>query len=184
MVVSAAASAGRLGASREFGHVGGDIDHADVGLVLGLGGGRQKVGEEGHHDEADNQHVQADRNDLSPAEVFVLAPDVLYADGLYFKGQRWLFGRGKDFLEARAEAAEAFHPTGGESAVGGTLGNGPAAEKFAEVGPEPTAILVGHQIGFHVTMNLDGAFKEELLKVGPKVVRHQNVGPAEARDYR
>ena len=169
MVVGAAAYTGWLGACGQLGHVRGDVDQADVGLVFGLRGRGETVGKERHDDEADDQNVQTNGNDLSPAEVFVFTPDVLDADGLYLKRQRWLFGGGEEFLDARAKAAEAFDPTGGEPAVRGAFGNGPAAEEVAEVVPQkPPPYSSGIRSDFTSPWILTGRSNRSLFGVGTK----------------
>src|ERR1700721_4432480 len=122
--------------------------------------------------------MKSEGNRLGPAKIFILGPDLFYLDGLNPRGHHRPGGREK-FLQLLSEAAEVAAPVDFQTFIDGTLANFGSGKKefqiFAEAGTE--GVPGERNVG--ALDDLDRAFEEELLELGPEFMGHRGRGGAE-----
>src|SRR5271163_1438843 len=162
-VSAATATACFIFASGQLGHVIGDIQRCDVNRrPLGLHILRTEK-EERNEQQRHDASVQADGENLGPAEVFVLGPDVLNLDGPTGYLQRRQLGGSKKLFEPVTKATKIRTPGDRQAAVDWALRDRARVEELFEVFGEPVAVDLRHQRGFDVAVDRHRPFGEKLL---------------------
>src|SRR5256885_12788509 len=128
----------------------------------------------GNSHEGERRHGQATRDHLTPAEVFILGPDVLPVDRLDGEGQGCLLRRGEKFLDAGAEAAKIRSPRYRQFAIHRSLGGRAGAEKVLQVIADAGTKGCLREGRILALAHSDRALREELPQVGPKIIGDEN----------
>ena len=181
MRASAAPAAGLVRARRKLGNVRGNIQRRYVNRVLCLGH-LDHTKPDGKQEQRNDGRVRKDRQHLAGTEIFVFRPDLFDLDGLDAWRQRRLLRRREEFLDASAESAEARSPRNRQAAVHATILERVRAEKFREIAGEPGTERSLRKGRIFAPANFNGALGQELPEVRPKIIGHQNRGPAEPRN--
>src|SRR5258708_2191237 len=179
-VTAPATATGLVGARRQLRDIRGNVQRRDVDpFVLCLGGNRQDIPEDRDEQQQDHATVQTKCDGLAPAEVFILRPDILHLHRLYGEGQGRLLRWREKFLEAGAEAAQNRSPGYCQSAVHRSLRCRAGAEKILQVIADAGTEGCLCERRILALADLDGALRQELLQVGPKIVGDENIGLSE-----
>src|SRR6267378_6612467 len=133
VVVGAATAPGFVRAGRQLRDIGRNVERHNVHIALRLNRRRKVPEKRNKNDQCEDCRVEPHGNDLCPAEVFVLRPNLFHLYRFASHSQWRKLGWRERFLDAVEETAKVRSPIDCQLAVERPLGHRAGAQKLFQV---------------------------------------------------
>src|SRR6266403_608185 len=163
VVVGAATAAGFVRAGRQLRYVGRNVERHNDHIAIRLNG-RGKVPEKRNkNDQCEDRCVKTHGNDLRPAEVFVLRPNLFHPYRLARHLQWWKLGWCERFLDPVEETSKVRAPIHCQLAVERSFGHRAGAQKLFQVLANSAAKRIARERRTRTLHNFHWALGQKLL---------------------